>query len=218
MKKEIFLFCIVSQFFWMHHASSGNLQVQALLRDMVVVQLDGKRITLFKGRAAVSGLQLISSDSYEAVIEYQGKRKKYYLGNQPVRTHYPATTSTAKHQVWPDRHGMYFTAGSINGVGTSLLLDTGASVVAMNIYHARSFGIDLSHSYRRLNVKTASGQTTGYAVKLNTVRIGGIQLNNVDAVILQGSYPERVLLGMSFLKNVEMQRKNKMITLTAKPY
>jgi len=209
---------LLSQFFWLQNAYATAFRVQALLPNMAVVELDGRRITLFKGRAPVAGLRLISADSYEAVIEYKGKRKKYHLGNQPVQTNYPATTATAEHQLWPDNRGMYFTAGSINGVGTSLLLDTGATVVAMNIHHARSFGVDLSKQTRQLNVKTASGQTTGYSVKLKTVRIGNIQINNVDAVVLQGGYPERVLLGMSFLKNVDMQRKNNMILLKARPY
>jgi len=55
-----------------------------------------------------------------------------------------------------------------------------------------------------------------YKVKLKTVKVGEIQLCNVDAVVVDGGSPEQVLLGMSFLGRVEMRNEGKMLLLRQK--
>jgi len=50
-------------------------------------------------------------------------------------------------------------------------------------------------------------------LKLDSVRVGGIELHNVDALVVEGGL-DQALLGMSFLNRVEMQRDGAMMTLT----
>ena len=60
--------------------------------------------------------------------------------------------------------------------------------------------------------QTANGVAQVARVKLNTVKVGDIVLNNVDATIHQQDMPV-VLLGMSFLNRMEMQRNGDTMTL-----
>ena len=59
---------------------------------------------------------------------------------------------------------------------------------------------------------TANGQATAWKVKLNTVRLGDIVLNNVDAAVMEHDM-QPALLGMSFLNRMEMQRNGDTMTL-----
>ena len=61
---------------------------------------------------------------------------------------------------------------------------------------------------------TANGTATAYRVKLDSVRVGDIAVNNVDAVVLEGSQMPVALLGMSFLNRMEMKRDGQTMMLT----
>ncbi len=66
---------------------------------------------------------------------------------------------------------------------------------------------------RRASLQTASGRTSGYVVKLDSLKVGGIVLNNVDGVVLEEGPGSVGLLGMSFLNRVEMRRDGETMTL-----
>jgi aspartyl protease family protein len=61
-------------------------------------------------------------------------------------------------------------------------------------------------------INTANGAAPAYAVQLDRVRIGAIELNNVEAVVVEAGLPI-ALLGMSFLNRVEMRRDGEAMTL-----
>ena len=54
---------------------------------------------------------------------------------------------------------------------------------------------------------TANGPATGYETRLVRVKLGGIELADVAAVMSDGLSPDAVLLGMSFLKRVEFTQR-----------
>ncbi len=60
---------------------------------------------------------------------------------------------------------------------------------------------------------TANGMATAYALKLDTVRVGDIVLNNVDAAVMEGNPMPFALLGMSFLNRMEMKREGQTMVL-----
>ena len=62
-------------------------------------------------------------------------------------------------------------------------------------------------------MQTANGATAGYLVKLDKVKVGGIELTNVEGVVLEEGLGAVGLLGMSFLNRVEMQRDGQTMTL-----
>ncbi len=94
------------------------------------------------------------------------------------------------------------------------MVDTGATMVTISSAHAKSAGIAYTSGERGM-MQTANGVTAAYKVKLDTVRLGDITLNNVDGVVLENNQLGRFgLLGLSFLNRTEMRRDGDSMTLT----
>jgi aspartyl protease family protein len=92
------------------------------------------------------------------------------------------------------------------------LIDTGATMITLPARDALRLGIDYRKGQRGLS-NTANGTVSVYRVNLDTVRLGDIELQSVDAVIIEGGL-DTALLGMSFLNRVEMKREGSTMTLT----
>jgi aspartyl protease family protein len=117
--------------------------------------------------------------------------------------------------LYSDSAGHYLADGQINGVTLKFLVDTGASVVAMNSSDARQVGIDYKKG-KRIPLHTANGIVHGYQVVINSLKMGGVTLHQVDAVVNEGDSPPVVLLGMSALNRLDMKREGITLTLTKK--
>ncbi len=63
-------------------------------------------------------------------------------------------------------------------------------------------------------VETASGLVPARVVNLRFVDVGGIRVDNVQATVVEGSYPSTVLLGMSYLKHVDIKENNGVLSLS----
>ena len=111
---------------------------------------------------------------------------------------------------------MFSTIGSINGYPVRFLVDTGATMVAMNGSQARRLGLDFEMEGELQWVTTASGLEKAYRITLDRVKVGDIELTNVDSAVLGGDFPTQVLLGMSFLGRLEMQRAGNLLELRKK--
>jgi len=97
-----------------------------------------------------------------------------------------------------------------------MLLDTGASTVAMSSVEAKRLGLQYWLKGKKIMVSTASGYARGYRVILNKVQVGSIALNKVEGTVIEGSSPRQVLLGMSFLNRVEMNNNGNVMLLRSK--
>ena len=106
--------------------------------------------------------------------------------------------------VEPGPGGHYVIEALVNGTPVQFLVDTGASVVVLSAADAARTGLEW-HKSRSATVQTVNGPTTGYFVRLERVRVGGIELRNVDGIVVEG-LGQFGLLGMSFLNRVEMRR------------
>ena len=95
---------------------------------------------------------------------------------------------------------------------TSLKAGLGATTIALSSGDATRLGIDYRKG-RPGMMGTANGVATAYALKLDTVRVGDIVLNNVDAAVLEGNPMPFALLGMSFLNRMEMKREGQTMVL-----
>jgi aspartyl protease family protein len=103
-----------------------------------------------------------------------------------------------------NRAGHYVAAGEINDQPVTFLVDTGATQVALSSELARELGLKLN---ARVTVQTANGVASGYATRLESVRLGHITLRDVAAVVTDGIEDDTVLLGMSFLQRLEFTQR-----------
>lgn len=110
-----------------------------------------------------------------------------------------------------NREGHYRARGEIDGHPVDFLLDTGATTVSIPADVARSIGL---RAGERVIANTANGAVTAYMVRLRRVRIGLIELQDVEATINPSFQGHEVLLGMSFLKRLDFSQHGNTLTLT----
>lgn len=189
--------------------------VNGLFQDKAVVSIDGKRRVLKKNEPSPEGVTLIEADSKKAIIEIDGERQTYTLGTQ-IGGSYEKPEEGKKLIIVPGPGDMYRISGSINGFATKFVVDTGASLVTMNSSVAKRVGIDYKLTGTESVVYTASGKNKMYIVKLDRVRVGDIELRDVQGAVLDGDYPVEALLGMSFLGRLDMKREGRIMELQKK--
>ena len=191
-----------------------EIRVLALFPGKAMVSIDGTNRLLTPEKASPEGVRLISADSRKAVIEVGGQRDTYALGTHISGSY--ARVEQAEVRILRNRQGAFATSGSINGTRVELLVDTGATAVALSSVDADRLGIRFRDSGRPAAVTTAAGVVRGYAVTLDQVKVGDIQLPNVGAVVLEGQSPRQVLLGMTFLNRVKMEDRGGVLVLKSK--
>jgi aspartyl protease family protein len=109
-----------------------------------------------------------------------------------------------------NRSGHYMATGKLNGQSVNFLLDTGATWVSIPEKIANNLKLERGAP---MEVSTANGVITTYATRIDTVSLGDIQLNNVRASINPHAPDDDVLLGMSFLKKLEMVQRGDTLIL-----
>jgi len=195
--------------------AAGDIHVVALFKDRAMIVIDGKQRILRVGKSSPEGVTLVSADSGIAVFEYQGETLERRLDS---RTKAPAARVTQGEtvQIYRDARNMFRTVGSINGMPVGLLVDTGASSVAMNSAQARRLGIDFRVQGNSTYVTTASQVVQAFYLMLDRVKVGSIELRNVEGIVIDGPQPEEVLLGMSFLGRLDMSNEGGRMLLRKK--
>ena len=119
-------------------------------------------------------------------------------------------TSTAEMVLQRARDGHYYADGEINGRPVKFLLDTGATQIALSPALANVLGLSLG---RPVTLQTAAGPATGYPTRLSRVRLGAIEMQDLGAVVSEGMTQESVLLGMNFLKRLDIIQRGDQLTL-----
>ena len=102
-----------------------------------------------------------------------------------------------------DARGHFETEGRIDGQRIGFMVDTGASVIALNESSAARFGLRPSRDDYRMLVTTANGTVRAAATRLAVVDIGGIVVHDVDAMVLPDEALSENLLGLSFLSRLK---------------
>ena len=195
-------------------ADELDIDVVGLFKDAALLEVNGKRELLKPGQRSAEGILLIRADSREAVVEVNGKRMHLELSSRIGTEFEPAESATV---VIPANDlGQYRGSGAINSQPVSFLVDTGASIVAMNTKDAEKLGIEYAQKGEMHEATTAGGVVKSWAVTLDSVQIGPIRVDNVPAAVLEGDYPKDVLLGMTFLRNVEIKQSEGIMVLKRK--
>jgi aspartyl protease family protein len=114
----------------------------------------------------------------------------------------PAPLPGGKVRIESDGRGHFVAKAKLNGRPMEVLVDTGATAIAINKSMARRLGIDLADKDFRHKVKTANGETAAALATIDTVEIGKVRVDNVEAIVLADSDLGATLLGMSFLNRL----------------
>ena len=101
----------------------------------------------------------------------------------------------------PRRHVQ--TGGRIDGQRIGFMVDTGASLVALNEKSAARFGLRPSRSDYNATVTTANGTIKAARTRLAMIELGGLVVRDVDAVVLPDAALSENLLGLSFLSKLK---------------
>jgi aspartyl protease family protein len=192
---------------------AASVEVRALFSGSAMLVIDGKQRLLRKGQRSPEGVLLVDANSKHAVIEMDGQRHKLGVSRRISSTYKAAEKNTV--HLSSKRGGHFVTPARINGRPVTVMVDTGATSVAMSKTEAIKLGID----YRKgtpITVSTANGLTQAYQVMLSSVSVGTVKVNNVEASITDGAFPQIILLGNSYLSKVQMTQENGVLILESK--
>ena len=159
------------------------------------------------------GVKVISTSGDQAVVEQSGKRVSLRVGEAPVSLGGLSATAGRGSRIVlvAGTGGHFMTSGQINGKAVQFMVDTGATSIAMSSADADRAGINFKNG-QPVHLSTANGISQGFRIKLNSVRVGDVEIFDVDAVVTQQSMPY-MLLGNSFLTRFQMIRENDQMTL-----
>jgi aspartyl protease family protein len=191
-------------------AAAAEVALIGMIGDKAaVLALDGGEPKAVKVGQTWNGITVVAVQKDGATVRIDGK-DRVLLQSQ----HYRAASTPSSREsatLAADTRGHFITEGTVNGVGMRFLVDTGATVIALPASEARRLGIDYRAGKRGM-AQTANGPATAYSVKLDSVKVGAIELTSVDAMVMEQGL-ETPLLGMSFLNRVEMRHDGQTMTL-----
>jgi aspartyl protease family protein len=202
---------------------AGAAQAQAVAlggqigTQKALLVVDGRLLTVPVG-GSVAGVRLVSLGAGQAEVEFGGARRTLVLGAGATRLQADATTmpgATASIVLTADNDGHFFTAGKINGNAVNFMVDTGATVVAISQADADRLGLNYKGGAKGF-ANTANGRIPVTSVTLNSVRVGEVEVANVEAIVMPSQMPH-VLLGNSFLTRFQMKRENDTMRLEKRP-
>jgi len=192
-------------------AIAADVALVGLIGSKAIVVIDGGAPrTLAPGQKTAEGVTLLGTEKDAASFDIDGRKRTLRMGQA-----YSAATRADRQKVTlsADARGHFVTLGSINGGSVRFLVDTGATFVTLPAAEARRLGIDYLRGQRG-QMQTPNGVVSAYRVVLDTVRVGDIELNHVEAVVSGSDTMDVALLGMSFLNRMEMQRDGQSMSLT----
>ncbi|GIL01205.1 MAG: hypothetical protein BroJett030_11040 [Alphaproteobacteria bacterium] len=105
-------------------------------------------------------------------------------------------------RITADGRGHFLASARLNGRAVEVLVDTGATLVAINESTARRIGIRLSPGDFRYRVNTANGVAEAAAAVIDEIEIGRVIVRDVPATVARDSALSSTLLGMSFLNRL----------------
>lgn len=189
-------------------SNAASVKAVALFNDRAMLSIDGAKAKIIQAGKTYKGVKLISSNTSEAVIEVGDERRTLRLNSTATLS---VSLGTARSSLpssvtlFVDDQGFFETAAQVNGRSVRFLVDTGANIVVFNSEDAERLNIDYKQGQLGY-ASTASGRAQMYRVVLDEISIGGISLKKIETGVIEGGFPERPLLGMTFLRRLDMTR------------
>ncbi len=157
--------------------------------------------------ASVPILYEANPEAFQAILRGAATGSEEPAAPPAVATLRPAagggeTLSGRKVRLAADARGHFNADFRINGKAVDAMVDTGATVVAINRSTARRIGIDLKTSDFTHRVTTANGEARAASAMIERIEIGRIEVRGVQAVVLEDEALSGTLVGMTFLSRL----------------
>lgn len=194
-------------------AHAQSVALAGMLGSKALLVVDGGTPKTVAPGESHQGVKVISTTGDEAVVEQSGKRVTLRIGESPVSTGNAGASAGRGTRITLNESGggHFMTAGQINGRPVQFMVDTGATTIAMSALDADRAGIAYKNG-QPVQISTANGIAQGWRIKLSTVRVGDVEVFDVDAVVTPQALPF-LLLGNSFLSRFQMRREGNQMTL-----
>ena len=191
-----------------------TLQTIALFEGKAMLSVNGKKAKIIQVGQTYEGVRLISADTEQIEVEFDGKREVLTLQSSVILTESLGTEAPPKTStlVWADADGFFRSNGQVNGRNLEFLVDTGANLVVLSSEQANRIGLEYKNGTQTV-AATASGTSPMYAIRLEQISFAGIELNNINAGVIEGAFPLVPLLGMTFLNHLDMNRSGNRMEL-----
>jgi len=195
------------------NAHAQSVALAGMLGSKALLVVNGTTPKTVAAGETHQGVMVISTSGDQAVIEQSGKRQTLRVGEAPVSIGGGSGASGRGSRIvlTESSGGHFMTAGQINGRAVQFMVDTGATSIAMSTLDAERAGISYKNG-QAVQISTANGMAQGFRIKLNSVRVGDVEVYDVDAVVIPQPMPF-LLLGNSFLTRFQMKRDNHLMTL-----
>ena len=196
-----------------HPAAAQAVTLAGMLGGKALVIVDGSPPKAVAVGEMHKGVRLMATQGDSATFDIAGKKLSMRVGDSPASVGGTGggTPSGDKIVMTAGSGGHFVTQGLINGRTVQLVVDTGATAVSLGVQDAERIGLKYKAG-EPVRMATANGTTLGWRIKLDSMRVGDVDVYNVDAVVTPGSMPF-VLLGNSFLTRFQMTRTSDQMVL-----
>ena len=199
-------------------ALAQSVALAGMLGQRALVIVDGSPPKSLAAGESHKGVKILSTEGDTAVVEVAERKQTLRVGEAPVSVGSLGGTSSGavaaggnKIVLTAGSGGHFVKQGQINGKSVELMVDTGATSVSIGVEDAKRLGLNYQAG-QPVRLSTANGVTSGWLIKLSSVRLGDVEIFDVDGVVSPGAMPY-VLLGNSFLSRFQMTRTNDQMVL-----
>lgn len=200
---------LASGLFWTAPSWAQSVALSGVMGRKALLVVNSSAPKLVGINDSHLGVRVVALEGNTATIEVQGQRQTLRMGGSPVSIG-QAMNAERKVVLRADGRGHFRENGFINNKPMQYMVDTGASVISISQEHAERLDLDYEKG-NKVTMRTANGNTQGWHIRLDTVRVGDITVYGVDAVVTPQPMPF-VLLGNSFLSKLHMTRQgNEMV-------
>lgn len=192
---------------WAHAQSVG---IAGMLGSKALLVVDAHPPRALGAGDEFQGVKVLSVGKEEATVEVKGAQRVLRLGEAPVSVGRKGG-SGRRVVLMADSSGHFVNSGMINGRVMQYMVDTGATSVAIGRNDADRLGLKYQ-SGQPVRMNTANGVSQGWRMKLDSVRIGDVEVFGIEAVVMSQPMPY-ILLGNNLLNEFHMTRNNNEMVL-----
>ncbi|QKV53632.1 retropepsin-like aspartic protease family protein [Comamonas antarctica] len=199
-------------------ANAQSVALAGILGSKALLVIDGGAPRSLAAGDSLGAVRVLQVGRDDALLDIAGRQQRLQLGAAPVQLGAgrpadagPSDRRPARLVLYADSQGHFIEQGLINGQSMRYLIDTGASTVAIGRAEADRLGLPYLQG-QSVQMGTANGAVRAWRLRLDSVRIGGLEARGVDAVVTPQPMPF-VLLGNSFLAQFHMTRQDDQMVL-----